>query len=77
MLPFADALLDDFLVAENSPNQSEIDSPVLTAERASPIGSPKRNQSNSNYNLTSPSLDGGHNIHSSGGMGYFIPFFFL
>ncbi|KAF7804799.1 serine/threonine-protein phosphatase BSL1 [Senna tora] len=63
-----DILLDDFLVAENSPHHSEIDSPVLTSERASPITSPKRNQSNLNYNVTTPSLDGGLDMVSSGGM---------
>lgn len=73
MLSIADTLLDDFLVAENSPHQSEIDSPVLTAERALPIASPKRNQSNLNYN----SSEGGPDILSSAGTGYFIHCFFF
>ncbi|CAH9133960.1 unnamed protein product [Cuscuta epithymum] len=34
-----DTLLDDFLVAENSPLQSELNSPALTSERA-PAGTP-------------------------------------
>ncbi|KAL6968395.1 Serine/threonine-protein phosphatase bsl1 [Sarracenia purpurea var. burkii] len=41
-----DILLDDFLVAENSPLQSDINSPVLTSERASPVASPRANHSN-------------------------------
>ncbi|KAJ1435718.1 Serine/threonine-specific protein phosphatase/bi [Sesbania bispinosa] len=64
-----DTLLDDFLVAENSPIQPDANSPMLTAERASPVTSPKQNQSNFNYNVTTPSLDGGPGIPSSGGSG--------
>ncbi|KAI9075809.1 hypothetical protein K1719_042295 [Acacia pycnantha] len=64
-----DTLLDDFLVAENSPHQSEINSPVLTAERASPITSPDRNQSNLNYDVKTPSLGDGSEIHPSGSVG--------
>lgn len=60
-----DTLLDDFLVAENS-HPSEINSPVLTAERASTIASPNRNQTN---NLKTPGLGDRSDIHSSGGMG--------
>ncbi|XP_041022578.1 serine/threonine-protein phosphatase BSL1 isoform X2 [Juglans microcarpa x Juglans regia] len=41
-----DVLLDDFLVAENSPYQPDINSPVITSERALPITSTKVNQSN-------------------------------
>ncbi|KAF5462568.1 hypothetical protein F2P56_018560 [Juglans regia] len=41
-----DVLLDDFLVAENSPYLPDIDSPVITSERAPPITSTKVNQSN-------------------------------
>lgn len=69
MLSSADTLLGDFLVAENSPSQSDINSPMLTAERASPVTSPKY-QSNL-------SLDGGSEISSSGGSGYIICCFFL
>ncbi|XP_043817399.1 serine/threonine-protein phosphatase BSL1-like isoform X2 [Manihot esculenta] len=43
-----DVLLDDFLVAENSPFQSDINSPVLTSERASTITSPRINNSHAN-----------------------------
>nr|KYP71516.1 Serine/threonine-protein phosphatase BSL1 [Cajanus cajan] len=64
-----DTLLDDFLLAENSPLQPDINSPLLTSERASPVTSPKLGQSNFNYNLTTPNLDGGPDIPSSGGLG--------
>lgn len=47
-----DMLLDDFLVAENSPLQPDINSPILTSERAS---SPKINQSNVGSFVTSDS----------------------
>lgn len=47
-----DMLLDDFLVAENSPLQPDINSPTLTSERAS---SPKINQSNVGSFITSDS----------------------
>lgn len=73
----ADTLLDDFLVAENAPHQSEIKSLVLTAERASPITSPNRNQSNINYDGKSPDLGDGSHIHPSGSLGYFIYSLFL
>lgn len=63
-----DILLDDFLVAENSPFQSDINSPVITSERASPISSPKFNQPNINPYVTTPTLDGGLDIPSSGSM---------
>ncbi|GAV79055.1 Metallophos domain-containing protein/Kelch_3 domain-containing protein [Cephalotus follicularis] len=49
-----DILLDDFLVAENSPSQSNINSPILTSERASPIASPKFHGS---FATTPPSDD--------------------
>ncbi|TKY52571.1 Serine/threonine-protein phosphatase BSL1 [Spatholobus suberectus] len=62
-----DTLLDDFLVAENSPFPPDINSPVLTAERASLVTSSKQNQSN--YNVTTPNLDGEPDILSSGGSG--------
>ncbi|XP_075641614.1 serine/threonine-protein phosphatase BSL1 isoform X2 [Castanea sativa] len=63
-----DILLDDFLVAENSQFQSDINSPVITSERASPISSPKFNQPNINPYVTTPTLDGGLDIPSSGSM---------
>ncbi|CAJ1969145.1 unnamed protein product [Sphenostylis stenocarpa] len=55
---YGDILLDDFLVAENSPMQHDINS----SERVS-------SKSNFNYNVTSPNLDGGSDIPSSGGSG--------
>ena len=70
MLLCADILLDDFLVAENSPFQPDINSPIITSERASPITSTKMNQSNINPYGTTPTLDGGLDISSSGGMRY-------
>ncbi|KOM34961.1 hypothetical protein LR48_Vigan02g111100 [Vigna angularis] len=60
-----DILLDDFLVAENSPLQSDINSP----DRASSVTSSKPSQSNLNYNVTTPKLDGGSDILSSSGFG--------
>ncbi|KAG4981838.1 hypothetical protein JHK87_026587 [Glycine soja] len=60
-----DILLDDFLVAENSPLQPDINSP----ERASPVTSSKQNQSNLTYNVTAPNLDGGPDTPSFGHSG--------
>lgn len=68
---YTDILLDDFLVAENTSFQSEVNSPVLTSERSMPITSPKINHSNLNSQATTPTLDGGSQIPSSGGMRYF------
>jgi len=73
MLSCADILLDDFLVAENSPLQPDINSP----ERASSVISPKPSHSNLNYNVTTPNLDGGPGILSSSGSGYIICCFLL
>jgi len=70
MLSCADILLDDFLVAENSPLQPDINSP----ER---VMSSKSSQSNLNYNVTTPNLDGGPDILSSSGSGYIICCFLL
>jgi protein phosphatase len=70
MLFRADILLDDFLVAENAPYQPDMNSPVITSERASPITSSRVNQSNVNPYVTNPSLDGGEEILSSGGLRY-------
>ena len=70
MLFCADILLDDFLVAENAPYQPDMNSPVITSERASPITSSRVNQSNVNPYVTTPSLDGGEEILSSGGLRY-------
>ncbi|XP_024974130.1 serine/threonine-protein phosphatase BSL1-like isoform X2 [Cynara cardunculus var. scolymus] len=38
-----DMLLDDFLIAENSPVQSDTESPMLTSESSSNMTSPRRN----------------------------------
>ncbi|KAK6940892.1 hypothetical protein RJ641_030423 [Dillenia turbinata] len=63
-----DMLLDDFLVAENSPFQSDISSPTLTPERATTITSPRAVQANASpYALLSP-LDGRPESPSSGGL---------
>ncbi|KAJ9171897.1 hypothetical protein P3X46_015199 [Hevea brasiliensis] len=61
-----DVLLDDFLVAENSPFQSDINSPVLTSEQASTITSPRLNHSNANpYEAIS---NDGQEVPFSGGI---------
>lgn len=67
-LSCTDMLLDDFLVAENSLLQSEINSPSLTSEGGSPITNPKVNHSNINSHAATPS-GGGPEIPPSGGMG--------
>lgn len=64
MLTYADTLLGDFLMAENSPP-------------GSPFASPKLNQPNLNYNGDTPSLDDGPETPSFGGPGYVICFSFL
>ena len=51
-------LLDDFLVAENSAFQPDINSPILTSDRASTITSPKLNQSSASLYSTTPTPDG-------------------
>ncbi|KAG6785139.1 hypothetical protein POTOM_010864 [Populus tomentosa] len=62
-----DAVLDDFLVAENSPFQSDMNSPILTSDRASTITSPRSNHYNLNsFGTTTP--DGGSEIPLSGGI---------
>ncbi|KAB5569405.1 hypothetical protein DKX38_003198 [Salix brachista] len=68
LVPFLlHAVLDDFLVAENSPFQSDMNSPILTSERASTITSPRSNHSNLNsFGTTTP--DGGSEIPLSGGI---------
>lgn len=58
-------LLDDLLVAENSLFQSDSDSPMLTSERGSPIGSPKLNVSGV-APATSPTSDSALDISSGG-----------
>ncbi|XP_044504244.1 serine/threonine-protein phosphatase BSL1-like isoform X2 [Mangifera indica] len=61
-----DILLDDFLVAENSPFQSDMNSPIVTSERSPTITSPKFNQSNLSSFPTMTS--DGAEIPSSGGL---------
>ncbi|KAL2540560.1 Serine/threonine-protein phosphatase BSL1 [Abeliophyllum distichum] len=53
-----DTLLDDFLIAENSPFQSDINSPVLTSERASTTTSPRSNHANLTSDTLTPTPDG-------------------
>lgn len=53
-----DVLLDDFLVAENSPFQSDINSPILTSERAPTVTNPKINQYSLSPYTTPPSDSG-------------------
>ncbi|KAK8630505.1 hypothetical protein V6N13_079296 [Hibiscus sabdariffa] len=60
-----DMLLDDFLVAENSPFQSDMNSPVLSPERASNLSSPRFNQPNLSSFGTSPTSDDGEDFSSS------------
>ncbi|THG22565.1 hypothetical protein TEA_028645 [Camellia sinensis var. sinensis] len=68
MVACADILLDEFLVAENSPIQSDINSPILSSERAPTMTRPRTNHSNlSSFDPTSLS-DTRPEITSSGGM---------
>ncbi|KAL2556731.1 Serine/threonine-protein phosphatase BSL1 [Forsythia ovata] len=53
-----DILLDDFLIAENSPFQSDINSPVLTSEMASTTTSPRSNHANLTSDTPTPTPDG-------------------
>ncbi|XP_038683977.1 serine/threonine-protein phosphatase BSL1-like isoform X2 [Tripterygium wilfordii] len=61
-----DILLDDLLVAENSPFQSDINSPVLTSERTPTVTSPRLNAFSSF--ATTKNLDRGPEVPSAGGM---------
>ncbi|KAG8485288.1 hypothetical protein CXB51_021300 [Gossypium anomalum] len=63
-----DMLLDDFLVAENSPFQSDMSSPILSPDRASSLSSPRFNQPNLSSFGTSPTSDDGQEFSSSGSM---------
>ncbi|KAG4132768.1 hypothetical protein ERO13_D08G054200v2 [Gossypium hirsutum] len=63
-----DMLLDDFLVAENSPFQSDMSSPILSPDRASSVSSPRFNQPNLSSFGTSPTSDDGQEFSSSGSM---------
>lgn len=58
----AEILLDDFLIAENSPYQSDVNTPVLTSERSS---SPRTNPLTPFDPLTP---DNGSQSPSSGGL---------
>ncbi|KAF4382870.1 hypothetical protein G4B88_021653 [Cannabis sativa] len=62
-----DILLDDFLVAENSSFQAEMNSPVLTSERSTPITSPKVHHANLSFSTT-PTQDGESESSTSGGL---------
>lgn len=69
-------LLDDFLIAENSAFQSDINSPILTSDRATTITSPKLNQSNANLYGTTPTPDGRLEVPSSGAARFYsVPYF--
>ncbi|XP_059660553.1 serine/threonine-protein phosphatase BSL1-like isoform X2 [Cornus florida] len=63
----ADKILDDFLIAEDSPIQTDIDSPILTSERASTVTSPRTKDSNLNSYAQTPTLAGRLDIPSNGG----------
>ncbi|KAK4482231.1 hypothetical protein RD792_009377 [Penstemon davidsonii] len=63
-----DTLLDDFLVAENSQFQSEINSPGSPSERALTSASPRSNQANLSPFSPTYSLDGRPESPSSGGL---------
>ncbi|MFS7975956.1 putative protein-serine/threonine phosphatase [Helianthus anomalus] len=60
-----EVLLGDFLVAENAPFQSDVNTPVLTTEKGSNVSSPRI----SNLNPFDPlSSDNGHQSPSSTGL---------
>ncbi|MFS7975940.1 putative protein-serine/threonine phosphatase [Helianthus anomalus] len=60
-----EVLLGDFLVAENAPFQSDVNTPVLTTEKGSDVSSPRI----SNLNPFDPlSSDNGHQSPSSTGL---------
>ncbi|GLT42543.1 hypothetical protein SLA2020_165360 [Shorea laevis] len=60
-----DIVLDDFLLAENSPSLSDVSSPMLTSERASNLSTPRFGQPTlSTHVMTS---DGGLGSPQSGG----------
>lgn len=63
-----DMLLDDFLIAENSPFQSDINSPVLTSERALPLTSPRLNPSSIASSPSTSTLNGRSELSSSSSM---------
>ncbi|XP_010244625.1 PREDICTED: serine/threonine-protein phosphatase BSL1 isoform X2 [Nelumbo nucifera] len=70
-----DMLLDDLLIAENSPIQSEINSPILNSERTLPMTSSKLNASSPSSHVSPTSdayvplpSDGRMEIPSTGGL---------
>lgn len=74
VLSAAEILLDDFLITENSPFQSDVNTPVLTSERASNVASPRTN----NLSPFDPiSSDDGSQSPSSGGLRLGLFFFLL
>ncbi|MBA0686173.1 hypothetical protein Goari_013788, partial [Gossypium aridum] len=66
-LPLAHTLLDDFLVAEYSPFQSDINSPVLTPERVLNFSGPRFNNE-SNFTSFETTSDDVPDFPSAGGM---------
>ncbi|MBA0589925.1 hypothetical protein Gorai_018647, partial [Gossypium raimondii] len=68
-LPLAHTLLDDFLVAEYSSFQSDINSPVLTPERVLNFSSPRFNNE-SNFTSFETTSDDVPDFPSAGGMMY-------
>ncbi|KAK2990555.1 hypothetical protein RJ640_019835, partial [Escallonia rubra] len=63
-----DIVLDDFLIAENSPFQSDINSPVSTSERTPTMMSPRANHVDLSPFTPTPNPDGTPEIPSSGGL---------
>ncbi|CAM8923169.1 unnamed protein product [Rhodiola kirilowii] len=61
-------LLDDMLVAENTPFQADNDSPMLVSERSSPISSPKGNRPNSLFSSSELDADERSENDLSGGL---------
>ncbi|CAK9178060.1 unnamed protein product [Ilex paraguariensis] len=63
-----DIVLDDFLIAENSPLQPDINSSVLTSEKASAMTSPRTNDSNPSSCTSTTNLDGSPESPSFGSL---------
>ncbi|KAK3041426.1 hypothetical protein RJ639_000403, partial [Escallonia herrerae] len=63
-----DIVLDDSLIAENSPFQSDINSPVSTSERTPTIMSPRANHVDLRSFTPTPNPDGTPEIPLSGGL---------
>lgn len=67
---YTDILLGDFLVAENSSFQSEVNSPVSTSEKSPSVTSPRAFHANTTSFGVSPSSDNESEIPSSSGLRY-------